>query len=881
MNKPLFILPRRREWKSVKPVINGLEVVAPADPGIEKLLPLIGGKAAGLFSLEKWDLPVPAWGVITTVLYSAWQQQIGQISSAGKACTDWPGLPRYRENLHQFYRILSGRGRYSLAVRSSATVEDSLHASYAGQFKSVLHVTSFRAFLKAAAEVLLSLERGTRIYKGSGAPPAMALVVQRFIQPLVSGVAFSLDPLSGNRNNLYIQSLWGQGEGLVSGKLEGDSFLFDAFGREKKRIIVSKERKVFFSGSTGGALVHNPRRLVNKPSLNPRRLGEIYRTVRDIQKKMGIPVDVEFLFTRSKLFILQLRPVTAITDTDFLRNNFKVWDNSNIVESYAGITLPLTFSYIQYLYSVVYKEFFKAMYIPGDVIRHYQEMYPRMLGYIKGRVYYNLINWYLVVSELPGFKYNKGYMELMMGVSKSLQHIPVHQKKGLKKYLYYLPRSIWTLWVMVYNFFSMPKKISVFVRNFYREYNLYKQLDLSSMNPLEILDLAVRMEEKILFRWKTPIINDIKAMIYYGILKKLTVKWFGESNGNYHNTLLTAQGDMISLNIVRELESLAKDVKQDKTLKILFTSGSAADILKKLKEQPSFRSFYRKFEQYLEQYGFRSVEELKLEAVPNKANPLLCITMLKNYLKHDTSSSRPVQKPDTSPLKKLPLFKRMVYSFVLKQTKQAIKDRETQRFCRAQIFDFMRSITERLARLWQASGIIRNRRDIYYLTIDEIRGYIQGTSVTGDLMSLIELRKEEFRGYEDMELPHRFTTYGEVCHFPIKEEEPPDLVNLLQGEGCSPGVVEGRVIVLEKPDIEIKLDGEIVAARQTDPGWVILYPAISGLLVEKGSMLSHSAIVAREMKVPTIVGIKGLCKIVKNGQRVRMDGALGTVEILG
>ncbi|HET9888678.1 MAG TPA: PEP-utilizing enzyme, partial [bacterium] len=102
----------------------------------------------------------------------------------------------------------------------------------------------------------------------------------------------------------------------------------------------------------------------------------------------------------------------------------------------------------------------------------------------------------------------------------------------------------------------------------------------------------------------------------------------------------------------------------------------------------------------------------------------------------------------------------------------------------------------------------------------------------------------------------------------------------LKGLGACPGVVESRAVVLEKPSSSTKLDGEILVTRQTDPGWVVLFPSIRGLIVERGSMLSHSAIVAREMGIPTVVGVVGATTAIRTGDVVRLDGHQGTVEII-
>lgn len=129
---------------------------------------------------------------------------------------------------------------------------------------------------------------------------------------------------------------------------------------------------------------------------------------------------MEWAFEKEKLYILQSRPITTLKKTDKKTYNTIIWDNSNIVESYPEITLPLTFSFIRKAYSDVYKRFSEITGVPAKVVESYQDIYDNMLGLLKGRVYYNLINWYKLLMLFPNSKGNSKFMEQMMGVKKEL-----------------------------------------------------------------------------------------------------------------------------------------------------------------------------------------------------------------------------------------------------------------------------------------------------------------------------------------------------------------------------------------------------------------------------------------------------------------------------
>jgi pyruvate,water dikinase len=159
----------------------------------------------------------------------------------------------------------------------------------------------------------------------------------------------------------------------------------------------------------------------------------------------------------------------------------------------------------------------------------------------------------------------------------------------------------------------------------------------------------------------------------------------------------------------------------------------------------------------------------------------------------------------------------------------------------------------------------------------------EATGTTASLGTLAKQRRAEFAEYESTDAPpDRFQTRGPVSrHDHFDSTRPPETVeSSLTGSGACPGRVTGRVRVVLDPRGARLEPGEILVARQTDPGWVVLFPAAAGLLVERGSLLSHSAIVSRELRLPCIVSLPGITTTLKTGDLVEMDGASGTVRIL-
>jgi pyruvate,water dikinase len=287
---------------------------------------------------------------------------------------------------------------------------------------------------------------------------------------------------------------------------------------------------------------------------------------------------------------------------------------------------------------------------------------------------------------------------------------------------------------------------------------------------------------------------------------------------------------------------------------------------------------------------------MKLESIPIKDNPLFCIAAIQNYLragvpdpKEQEEHERGIRKKAEETLRNKLKNKRVlliipklsIYRWVLRNTRQAIKNRENQRFARTEAYSLIRTLIKTIGKTWYGKGIIEKVQDIFYLEMEEIWSYIEGTSTCMNLKELINVRRKEFEAYELNTPDDHIETYGEVYSGNNFEKEAEVMQEgLLKGLGCCPGIVERKVQVVLEPDITLKLNGEIMVAKQTDPGWVVLFPSVSGLIIEKGSMLSHSAIVAREMGIPAVVGVKNATQILSSGDRVVLDGSEGTIKIL-
>ena len=180
-------------------------------------------------------------------------------------------------------------------------------------------------------------------------------------------------------------------------------------------------------------------------------------------------------------------------------------------------------------------------------------------------------------------------------------------------------------------------------------------------------------------------------------------------------------------------------------------------------------------------------------------------------------------------------------------------------------------------------NVIEEKRDIFYLEVDEILYFIDGKSTTNNLKDLIAIRKAQYKKYNNVTPDERFYTNGAVNignNFKRQQEtkQNNDKTIELKGIGASPGRITGIARVIKEPKNAKIEQGEILVAEFTDPGWIMLFPASSGILVERGSLLSHSAIVSRELGIPAVVGITGLLNNIKTGDKIELDGTTGIVK---
>jgi pyruvate,water dikinase len=857
-------------------------ILKPGDPGV------LGGKAAALARLHDAGFDIPAWFVVAPAAFHA---------SHGKGAP-LDSLQPSAEASSQLAAALAELGSPDdrFAVRSSAVDEDGGAHSFAGQLESYLFVAPADVAARVADVWRSGFSERVMTYRkeaGLGDPEPPAVLVQRMVAADAAGVAFGVDPVSGRWDRALVSGVFGLGTALVGGDADADTWSVDRAGAIHDRAVATKAfAHRFDPGSVEGVGPQAlPPELAAQPCLEDGPVARVADLARRCGRAFGRPQDIEWAFEGEHLWLLQSRPITTLGQVPDPGGLPALWDNSNIAESYGGVTTPLTYAFARRAYEEVYRQFSRMMGVDEARIEAHTGTFRGMIGLVRGRVYYNLLAWYRVLALLPGFQLNRGFMEQMMGVKEGLPAAflaefdakPSFGEKlldalRLTRSLAGLLRNHWTLETQIEDFYTRLNEALA-----------PPALPLADQRPDELAAHYRDLEARLLTRWDAPLVNDFFAMIFYGVLKALCAKWCGDADGTLQNDLVGGEGGIISAEPAARVRRMAELAREDAALAALLREGEVPAIRAAVAKHPHLDS---EVWGYLQLFGDRCLEELKLESPTLDDDPLTLFRAIGHFAArgatgHEGHSEKARAAAEAAVVKRLRFrpLRRLLFGWALKQARDRVRDRENLRFERTRLFGRVRRIFVELGRRFHAVGLLEDPRDVFHLEVEEILGFIEGTSTSDALAGLAAVRKAAFAGYHAGPAPaDRFATFGWVgvgqrLEGDAKVEVDPG-GDERKGLGCCPGRVRGPVRVVRDPrGVELPA-GTILVAERTDPGWIMLFPAASGLLVERGSLLSHSAIVSRELGLPAIVSIPGITTWLADGDWVEFDGASGVVRKL-
>jgi len=866
----------------------------------------VGGKAWNLTRLTALGYPVPAWVVISAAAWDkycpdAWSTDSTVVTEeAGNrirsAISKKPLSEELRSGILCWLKTLAP-GTY-IAVRSSVSGEDSEKFSFAGQMDSFLFLQTIEQVVEAVKKCWVSAFSDRALQyrfqnKLEIAKIRPAVILQEMIDGDVSGVLFTAHPTKGQRGKALLTAAYGLGEGIVSGIANTDEFTVDYETKSIEASIARKDTKVVLDPvkKFGTVTVSETGDRVFNPCLSESEIHDIVSAGRSIAGAYGRPMDVEWTMKQKNLYILQARPITRLPNPQKTGRRI-VWDNSNIQESYCGVTTPLTFSFASRAYATVYEGTMRLMKIQEDVIADHRDMLQNLLGFIQGRVYYNINNWYRGLLLLPSFKTNKTDMERMMGLEEPVDFVSGVEVHGLEK-LRRLLRMAGTAARLLIQFRRLNESIAAFRTNFRQHEEKIRAMKFFEMEPNELWNLVGYLCENILQKWQTPIVNDVYVMMENGSVMRRLKKAGIENVDLLQNQLLSGENGLESTEPTKLLIAIAGMIRSDNNLIRLIEDTADENMMIALSQSGS--EVYEACKRYIRFYGDRVIGELKLETTSLRENSGFMFLILRNYVKNPNfdatrygeQEAQIRREAETDAFKKIRKTNgRWALGFFknhLRKWRAAVKNRESMRLERTRLFGMFRDIFLALGTWLADRQIIKERRDIFYLTMDELAQWVDGRLVQADFQSLIGLRKKEFESFTSVELPNRIESYGPV--YPFRTVESPKKFSTgdgihYKGLGCYPGVVEGEVKLIMSPLEAKDLNGHILVTLRTDPGWTPLFPSCKGIIVERGSSLSHSAVIARELGIPTIVAVPDITKHLKTGDRVELDGSAGTIRRL-
>lgn len=748
------------------------------------------------------------------------------------------------------------------AVRSSGAQEDGAEHSHAGQFLSVLNVDAADVAMQAQKVWRSGIEGSVADYRATHGlektDPAPAIVVQRMIDADAAGIAFSADPVSGLLHHTVISAIAGLGDRLVSGEEDGETWMVDTL------------QQSIVSGPEGETV------------LTPAKVLELADLANRIERAFGSPQDIEWAYEGDGLHILQARPITTKLKTPAQCDpQLLIFDNSNIVESYPGLVTPLTYSFAQYAYARVYRAFVRMVGVREEVIAANATIFENMLGRIDGRVYYNLVNWYCALALLPGFAINRAHMETMMGVSEPLPasvtaSIGSGDISGLARWREYgrMARAGFGLLVQA---MRLKRTIAGFEDRL-NEAIGPDSLDASTASLSELAAEYRRIEASLLDRWDAPIVNDFLCMMAFGASRKLMERWFDQPGLELHNHVMIGQGDIISAEPAKRIATLgAMIAKVEGLAEAIETKGVDA-----LNEHSAVQA---EFDGYIARFGDRCTQELKLESVTLDEDPSSLLSAVVAAARRPAINTKRITSSalDFETIAKGKPLRRLIAQMFVGWAKARVRDRENLRFERTRIFGRARKVFIAMGRELTALGHLDASRDVLYLSVNEVLGAVEGFTSTQDIRALVALRRREMEASAKRPDPdERLSVVGAAINIGAAPsgavEQDEDTEGLKRsGTACSTGLVTARARVIDDPATQSLNHGDVLVARHTDPGWIAVFANASAIVVERGSLLSHSAIVAREMGIPCVVALKSATRWIKDGETITVDGSTGDV----
>jgi phosphohistidine swiveling domain-containing protein len=859
---------------------------------------LVGGKGLRLAEMAQAGLPVLPGFCVTTIAYHAFLSHNG-LEAAVAAGDEAAVRARIAKSelpqpvvsaILEAYEQLHG----PVAVRSSATAEDSQDASFAGQYDTFLNVNSAEAVLDKVRACWVGLwsERAAVYMQEQGLNPFqadMGVVVQRQGQARAAGVLFTLNPLTGREEEMVVEAAWGLGEAVVSGRVTPDRYVINACTRQVLTRDIA-DQSVALIASDGGGVLEEPLPSDQRgcPVLSDEQLLELTELGYRVQAIYGYPQDIEWALVDSDsipntwgFVLLQTRPLTSFS----FDPNLGQWTSGNYREVLPGFASPLAMSLsLEHDYGRALSGFFRDI-----------KMGEAPPGTVWGRSFFGRAYWNVGVTKrfaalIPGFK--ERVLDQTMGIE------PTYEGDGLTT-----PWSPWTILRGLPILFALNDRFKKEWRDgrAYRDRFLNRiepalaAVDPASLSDQELADYCHQMAK---LHWEA---NG--TAIRVSILSTQAQDDFEPMVRRLNATLppdqRIAAGDLITgLSDVRtaqptlELWELARAALEDSKVAVAVTQGDPDRIPQRLQATEAGYAFWERVQDYLARYHYMAPIDEDLSQPRWDEDPSFVLSTLQAYARADESmdptqrleaqrqvrrrTERRVLEILSRSWRRLWPFGRRSFIKQLRLVRRYVWWREETRVIASRAFYQCRRFYKELGQRWAVRDILDEAPHIFLLRWPAIRAVLEGQAPAEGLQDRVESYERLQTCYRNFDPPCVIGVGASMRKLAVRPGQ-----RVFEGIPCSSGQVEGLARVVETLEEARTLQrGEILVARYTNPGWTPLFNLAGGIVIEEGGLLSHGAVVAREYGIPAVLRIEGATKIFQTGQRLRIDGSGGTVEIL-
>ncbi|MDA1967820.1 phosphoenolpyruvate synthase [Bacillus cereus] len=858
---------------------------------IEKVqLSLVGGKGLNLGELTNIQgIQVPEGFCVTTLGYekaieqneefqTLLQQltklkmeeraQIGEMSKKIREVIMAVQIPS--DVVESVAHYLSRFGNeHAYAVRSSATAEDLPYASFAGQQDTYLNIIGEEAILQHVRKCWGSLftERAVTYRMQNGFEHnqvSICVVIQKMVFPEASGILFTADPITSNRKVLSIDASFGLGEALVSGLVSADNYKVKEDEIVEK--VIATKKLAIYGRKEGGTerkkIAPNKQKV---QTLTEQQILQLARIGRQIEAYFGCPQDIEWCLVDDTIYIVQSRPITTLYPIPEVNDGENhVYISVGHQQMMTDAMKPLGLSFFLLTTSAPMRKAGGRLFLDAT----------QRLASPASRDY--LINTLgksdpLVRDALTTIVKRDNFIKLLpddekgKSVGKSVP--PANSQPEIE---------------------NDPAIVTNLIQNSQASLEELKQ-NMQLKSGVDVLDFIledIQQLKKVLFNPQSIAVIMAGMNASTWINEKME-QWLGEKNA----------ADMLS-------QSVQNNVTSEMGLALM----DVADVIRPYKEVITYLqhveddSFLNELVQFkggeeardailtfLNKYGMRCSGEIDITKTRWSEKPTTIIPMILNNIRDFEygASKRKFEEGLQEALKKEEeLVDRLQHLSGGKQkveeTKRMIRNirnfigyREYPKYGMInRYFIYKQALLKEAEKLVQ-SGVIREVDDIYYLTFEELHEVVCTNKLDYELM---QKQKNDYKLYEKLTPPRIMTSDGEIITGKYKRENLPD--DAIVGLPVSSGVIEGRarvILNMEEANLE---EGDILVTAFTDPGWTPLFVSIKGLVTEVGGLMTHGAVIAREYGLPAVVGVENATKLIKDGQRIRVHGTEGYIEVL-